>query len=123
MSAFGKCKGGGRRSAARADAPLIATITTTVSSQSAIVVDVSSTGARLRGIDLPASGQDLVISVEGVVAFGEVAWADGPERGVHFESELSPTEEQLLRTKVLEARGLPPEVKAAFDDWALGLAR
>src|SRR5690348_1178329 len=104
MSAFGKCKGGGRRSAARAQAPLIATVCTVVGSHSAIVVDVSSAGIKLRGIDLPGTGDEVAVHVEGVKAFGEIAWCEGPERGVHFESPLTLLEEARLQVKVREAR-------------------
>ena len=123
MSIFGKCKGGGRRSASRTKVPLIAVVTTLAETQSAIVVDVSSTSIRLRGPNLPGKGEELFVNVEGVLAFGTVAWADDDERGIEFDSPLCPGTEQLLRQKVAQAAGLPPEIKAAYDDWMLGVAR
>ena len=123
MGTFGKCKGGGRRSATRTAAPLIATVTTLARSQPAVLVDVSSTGARLRGTDLPETGEELFLNVEGVIAFGTVAWMEDAERGVAFESDLAAFDETKLRQAVALARGLPPEIRAALDDWTLGVAR
>jgi len=123
MSDFGKCAGGGRRSAARKTVPLVAVVTTLRESRSAILVDVSATGARLRGADLPNSAEELFLTVDGVVVFGTVAWEREHERGIEFDGPLEATDEARLKQNVVEARGLPPEIKAAFDDWALGFAR
>lgn len=123
MVAFGKCKGGGRRSAPRSSAPLIAIVTTLTASHSAVLLDVSATGARLQGPDLPQTGEDLFVSIERVVAFGTVVWAKESVRGIAFDEPLNPRDEQQLRQRVSQAHGLPPEIKAAFDDWVLGVAR
>jgi hypothetical protein len=122
MSTFGKCEGGGRRLSPRTAAPLIALITTLNETRSAVVVDVSATGARLRGSNLPPKWADLFIHVEGVVGFGTVQWEEGDERGIAFDVALHPDDEQLLQQKVREMHGLPPEIKAAFDDWTQGVA-
>jgi hypothetical protein len=123
MSKFGKCEGGGRRSALRSRAPLTAVVTTVVGSQSAFLLDVSATGARLRGTDLPVTGEDLFVSVDRVIVFGTVVWVDDDERGVAFESALPAADGERLHHAVALAAGLPPDLKAAFDDWTLGFAR
>ena len=123
MSTFGKSGGGGRRAAHRSSAPLIAVCTTVSSSHSALVVDVSSTGARLRTSNLPDIGQELVVAVEDVRAFGTVAWSEHGECGVEFDPPLTFEEERLLKLRVSAARGLPPEVTAAFDSWVAGCGR
>ena len=123
MTMFGKCGGGGRRSVARSSAPLVAIFTTLSGSRSAIVVDVSSTGVRLRTPHLPPMGEDLVITIEDVRAFGTVAWSEHGECGIAFDPALSFEEEQVLKLRVSTARGLPPEVKAAFDSWVVGCGR
>jgi len=123
MSTFGKCEGGGRRSAARTPAPLIGLVTTLNETRTAVVVDVSATGARLRGKNLPSKDADFFIHVEGVVTFGTVQWEDGDDRGIVFDTPLAPADEQLLHQKVCEARGHPPEIKAALDEWSVGIAR
>ena len=123
MVAFGKCKGGGRRSAVRSTAPLMAVFTTCTRSRSAIVADVSSSGVRLRGPDLPKMGEDLVVAIETVQAFGSVAWSDHGECGIAFDQPLPLESEELLQSKVRLARGLPFDIRAAFDNWVLGSGR
>jgi hypothetical protein len=123
MGAFGKSKGGGRRSAARTTVPLIAVITTLKESRSAVLSDVSANGARVTGPGLPSIGAELFLTIEDVVAFGKVVRSKGRERGIAFDVPLNPAEERILRHKVAEAQGLPPEIRAAFEDWTLGVAR
>ena len=123
MVAFGKCKGGGRRSAARAAAPLIAVYTTLNQSRSALLVDVSATGARLRAEHLPQMGDEMFLSVDKVRAFGRVIWSDSGDCGVAFDEPLAPDEEQLLRARVEAARGLPPDIKFALDNRTIGSGR
>jgi PilZ domain len=123
MSTFGKCEGGGRRSATRSTVPLVGLLTTMEGTRSAVIVDVSPTGARLRGKDLPHKWSDFFISIDGVVTFGTVQWEDGDERGIAFDARLDPTEEQILREKIHAAGTMPPELRAAFDDWTSGFAQ
>ena len=124
MGTFGKCNGGGRRSAARSAAPLIVVFTTRTQHHSAELADVSSSGARLRGADLPPMGEDLVLAIdEGIKAFGKVVWCDHGECGIEFDEPISAASESLLRQKVCLARGLPPDMKVAFDNWVLGCGR
>jgi PilZ domain len=96
--------------------PLIAVVTTLREFRSAIVVDVSATGARLQGANLPKSTEELFLTVDGVVVFGTVAWERDDERGVAFNAPLKDIDESRLRKKVAQAQRLPPELKAAFDD-------
>ena len=123
MVAFGKSRGGGRRSSERAAAPLLASITTLTRSHSAVVVDVSTSGARLHGSDLPEMGEELVVNIDGVQAFGTVVWSDQGEAGIEFDSPLSVEEHTLLQQQVTLTRGLPPEMKTAFESWVIGCAR
>ena len=123
MGEFGKSVGGGRRSSARASAPLIAVLTTLAGSRSAILADVSSTGARVRGTDLPAMGEDLIVNIETVQAFGTVVWSDSGECGIVFEPALDSNDETYLRNLVATARGLPPDIRAAFENWTVGVGR
>jgi hypothetical protein len=77
--AFGKQSGGGRRSATRVATPLLALLSTSARTYSAIVLDVSATGARLQGERLPGVRHDLQIQIEKVRAFGTVRWRDGDQ--------------------------------------------
>ena len=123
MTVFGKCMGGGRRSAARREGPLVAVLTTLKGSHSAVLADISATGARLRGSQLPDMGEVLTLRIDAVQAFGAVIWVEADECGIAFDRPLAADEEQLLRQKVAETHGLPPDIKAAYDAWVLGCAR
>ena len=123
MTVFGKRMGGGRRSAARREGPLIAVLTTLKGSHSAVLADISATGARLRAAQLPDMGEVLTLRIDAVEAFGAVIWVEAGECGIAFDRPLAPDEEQLLRQKVAETHGLPPDIKAAYDTWVLGCAR
>lgn len=123
MVAFGKCKGGGRRSAPRNKAPLMVTLTTLQESRQAVLVDVSTTGACVRGSDLPGKGEELFVNLDGVVAFGTVVRVEGDERGIAFDEALDARDEKSLRRSISGAADLPPELRAAYDDWVVGIAR
>jgi len=123
MNSFGKQQGGGRRSAARSAAPTMAVLTTLSGSRSAVLSNVSSTGARFRASDLPQMGEELQIRIDRVQAFGTVVWSEHGECGVVFDAPLHPSEEESLWQTLAAARGLPPDVRAAFDNWVVGCGR
>jgi len=123
MSAFGKREGGGRRNAEREDLSLIAVFTTRTRSHSALLVDLSATGARVRGNDLPEVDEDLILTVEDVSSYGIVKWKRMGFCGIEFDAPLSLAAIKQLEHKVRIARGLPPQIMAAMEDWAIGLAR
>ena len=123
MGAFGKCEGGGRRSSARQRAPLIAVFTTQSRSHEAVLVDISRTGARLTGEDLPQIGDDFILAIEGIRTFGWVAWSAADECGVTFDGPLPAADVEAVREKVGQSVGFTPSLKAAFDDWTGGFAR
>jgi hypothetical protein len=120
---FGKCKGGGRRSAPRDSAPLIAVFSSVTRSDRAVVVDFSETGVRLRGYDLPDAGELVELRIETTRTFGITMWSNGRQCGIAFDEPLSPDEIHALRENARAAAGLAPQVKAALDDWMTGFAR
>lgn len=121
--AFGKRKGGGRRSSSRQTAPLLAVVTTLQQTHSVTLVDVSQTGARLRGDDLPDPGDELFLTVESVRCFGSVAWKLADECGVAFHDPLPPLDVEIIRHMAITGRDITPEQRAAFEDWTLGRAQ
>ena len=125
MQSFGKQSGGGRRKSKRVDAPLPAVVTSLVTTHTAILVDVSTTGARLRGDSLPGVGEGVLIRVDSADAFGTVSWAEGDERGVQFEAPLTAHQVSLLHHSGIVAcvSNLSPEERFALADWTSGLAR
>ena len=123
MVGFGRSTGGGRREDKRETAPLVATLTTRLGTHQGILVDVSSTGARVRGDKLPGVDEDLVLGVEKVRAFGTVRWCSAGDCGIEFDAPLGPDEVVSLRREVAKGAGLPPDMKAAMEDWIVGKAR
>ena len=88
---------------------------------SIVLLDLSCTGAKFRGKQLPQDGEDIILKVEGLQAFGTVAWCNGAQCGIRFDLRLDPQEVEAIRKKV--PRGMSPELRAAQDDWTLGVAR
>lgn len=68
-------------------------------------------------------GEELTLRIDAVQAFGAVIWAEAEECGIAFDNPLAEDEERLLRQKVAETHGLPPDIKAAYDSWVVGCAR
>lgn len=123
MNAFGKACGGGRRLASRDTAPLMVVITRLSQTIEAVLVDLSATGARLKGPVLPPIGEEVLFSVLTVEAMATVRWRSGAECGLQFIEPLSQREVIGVRRAVAMGAGLDPAVRAALDDWVLGLAR
>ena len=120
---FGKQGGGGRRSAPREAAPLLAVYTTVTKSHEVVLVDVSNSGARLRGPNLPEAGEQLFVTIENFKTFGTVVRVEGHEFAVGFDQPLPSEDLAFLRSKVKEGAGFSPEEKAAIDGWVLGVER
>jgi hypothetical protein len=125
MTTFGKRGGGGRRRAQRSRADLPALVTTVARAQPVVLMNVSATGARLRGGDLPDVGGDLVLKIDKTEAFGTVQWKRQNLCGVAFDQPLREPQVEQLRSEASRARltKLSPQERLAMQDWATGLAR
>jgi len=123
MRSFGKCRGGGRRSSERQAAPLIAVVTTLKEAHNAVLVNISQTGVRLRGDNLPDEGAELFVSVERIRSFGTVAWKDAGECGICFDGPLPAADVAAIRSGATKGGPLALQFQTAFDDWTQGLAR
>ena len=125
MTTFGKRGGGGRRRAQRSSADLPALVTTVARAQPVVLMNVSATGARLRGGDLPDVGGDLVLKIDKTEAFGTVQWKRQNLCGVAFDQPLREPQVEQLRSEASRARltKLSPQERLAMQDWATGLAR
>jgi hypothetical protein len=77
-----------RRSAARRSIFVAGSAVTIQGSKSVIVENLSMTGAKVRGRDLPSAGKQVLIWVEGLDVLGSVAWASHDECGVRFDASL-----------------------------------
>lgn len=127
MTTFGKRIDGvtGRRAAPRKQILLPAAVTTPTASIQLELLNISSTGARLRGDTLPRIGQDVLLKSENVEAFGTVVWNRGKLCGVHFDEPLSDLSLHRLRHEgslSILARVTPDE-RLAADAWSHGSAR
>ena len=125
MSTFGKSAGGGRRSARRESLPLPAVVSTIEDSRVVEVVDVSATGARLRGRDLPRAGDAMWLRIEQVRRFACVSWSELGECGVEFDVPLGAHEVVRLRQDVHVATVIAGSMQQmlAMQDWQTGFAR
>ena len=125
LTEFGKRKGGGRRSAARQVAPLIVVVSTVLETKRATLVDVSCTGARLRGTELPAPGEHFVFRVASVQAFATIIWSREGECGATFETHLTDEEVDALRREAgsPSLAALSPDERLALEEWITGKAR
>ena len=92
---------------------------------SVILLDVSCTGARIEGRDLPDVGKDIVLRCASLDAFGVIAWASAERRGIHFEEPLSAWEVAALaaHSDAIQNSPMTPEEIRAAADWENGLAR
>ena len=122
MNAFGKSAGGGRRAAPREVTPLLAVYATVTRSHSALLVDVSSRGARLRTPRSPEIGEDVQLSLSNVRTFGTVAWVQDDLFAVAFDEPLQNADLASLRQIVARSFGFAPDIMSAIDDWVLGTA-
>ena len=123
MTGFGKCSGGGRRDDPREVAPLCALLTTISETYEVVLVDISATGARLKGNKLPRLGVDLNLAVCRLKTFGTVRWQKEDECGVQFFELLRQVEVIEIRREAANGAGVPPALRAVMEDWVLGIAR
>ncbi len=125
MADFGKRSGGGRRRSERVSALLPVVVTTRMESHAAVLVDVSRTGAQLRGSDLPGEREELFIRIEHLRLFGTVAWSADDRSGVMFETPISQADIARFQRQAPLARfaASSPDDQLALQDWLVGAAR
>lgn len=122
MRSFGRCGGGGRRAANRVQGPVLAVLTTLQQAKSAVLVDLSCTGARVSGDDLPPKGTDLFIRIGPADVFATVAWRRGDMAGIAFDQPITAFEVDQVRRRAAEIKmmQLSPDEKLALDQWMVG---
>ena len=120
MSIFGRRGGGGRRAAPREAIPLVAVFTTVTGSYRVELVDIATNGARLRGTPIPNHGEEVILTVEKLRAYGLVVWAHEEEFGITFDLPLAEENVDSLRNKVARTAGLSPDMRLTLDLWSAG---
>jgi hypothetical protein len=90
---------GGNRRANRERVVLAAAAVTLQGSQPVVVEDVGSTGAKLRGRGLPATGQEMIIKIGNMDVLASVAWSKRDECGITFDAPLDPASVTQLKAE------------------------
>ena len=115
---------GGRRGAARGAVSLAASMQTTGTYLTIEIVEISATGARLRGAALPAEGQFVLLRAGPLDLFGEVVWHRGDLCGIHFDEPLDdPCVKRMRRDNRVASINVTSADRQAAEDWASGKAR
>ncbi len=115
----------GRRTSPRAHIVLPATVDALSGHRRTSLLDISQTGARLEGSDLPAVGKDVILKCGEIDTFGTVVWSVSGRCGLLFDEPISTKELIALRHVAVAAEqsGITPEELQATADWMNGLAR
>lgn len=101
MPTFGKRVDGpqGRRRASRKPTLLCVGARTMAGSYSVMVTDVSATGAKLRGRNLPPVGSELLLTVGTAQHLARIAWSEKEKCGILFDNALSGPEIDYLKSE------------------------
>ena len=112
--AFGKRVDGpaGRRRAKRNPVGIRGELVSQSATIDVALIDMSNTGAKLHGANLPSVGQSVLVRIGPMEAFGTVAWREGDQCGIHFGSPASNEEVESARREqgsiTLDAFGTGP---------------
>lgn len=125
MGMFGKSNGGGRRHALRENVPMPALVSTVQDTRVAVLVNLSNSGARLSGANLPPASESISLKIDCVRVFGIVAWSEDGQCGVEFDAPLPEFEVDRLKRQMghatLTVHNL--DERLAADEWTMGSAR
>ena len=97
MHAFGSSRATGRRTAPRAGASLVVVLSTTAGDHPAALVDISRTGARVKGQLLPTFGDEMNFRAEEVEVRGEIVWSIGDICAIEFDTPIAAEEVKKLQ--------------------------
>ena len=119
---FGKRidKPGGSRRAVRENLMSRTVIMTMTDSHRVDLLDLSESGAKVRGHDLPAPGQEVLILIGRLEAFGTIIWREQDQCGIQFDIPLSETAISALKKECKQTALIGG---AAAEDWLFGVAR
>lgn len=79
---------GGRRRTSRESVVLAGSALSLEASRSVVVTDVSPSGAKLQGRDLPDAGTSVLLTVGDSELFGKIIWRGRDECGIGFDTLL-----------------------------------
>ena len=78
-------------------------------SRVALLLDVSTTGARIRGNELPGVGKDVLLKIAGVELFGTFVRTEGRDSAMTFDRPIGHRELEKLRAVMAEQSAAPPQ--------------
>ena len=112
-----------RRRAPRASVLLPASVVTMSAYQYLEVLNLSPTGAKLRGSPHPDIGKTAMFRLEGFQMLCRVVWAKGDLCGVRFDELIPPRVLAHLREAGNTAKlgMLTPDEQQAAEEWTVGL--
>lgn len=125
MNNFGSRVDGirGQRRAERASVLLPAAVVTLSAYQFPELLNISRTGAKLRGQPLPPKGTVALFKTDGIQALCRVMWVDHELCGVRFDEPLSDKIfHRLQRDGATGAATLTPDEQLVKDCWTEGKA-
>jgi hypothetical protein len=93
-------KPGGARRAVREGMMIRASVMTPTQTVGVDLIDVSKSGAKLRGDNLPAPGHEVLLLLGRLEAFGSVIWRDEDQCGVHFDVALSESALSIVQSEL-----------------------
>ncbi len=102
-------KRGERRRAKRDPLGIQVSLHSITQSRVALLLDVSTTGARVRAPDLPGVGKDVLLKIAGVELFGTVVRTAGRDAAMTFDRPIGPKELETLRAVMAEQMPGAPE--------------
>ena len=111
-----------RRRAPRASVLLPASVVTMSAYQYLEVVNLSPTGAKLRGSPIPQIGKTAMFRLEGFQLLCRVVWARDNLCGIRFDELIPPRVLANLREAGNTAKVgmLTPSEQQAADEWTCG---
>jgi hypothetical protein len=100
-------------------------LTTITRSQGVLVQEISCTGAKLEGDNLPEVGEVFVLKIGHLRAFATVEWQLSKQCGVSFDIPLSEFQIRHLRRagRAGSVTRHLVEGEQAYEDWQTGFAR
>lgn len=112
----------GRRGRSRLRVRLPGKLQTRTGTSRVILIDLSTTGARIASDNLPKVGTEAMLHWDRYEAFGEVVWAGGVQFGLSFDDPIS--EEDVLATRELDDVARLPQdeelLRRAAREWVEG---
>lgn len=124
-NSFGKRGGGGRRADEREQVGIPALLVSLTQRHPAILMEISTTGARVRVADPPKKGSEVFLVVEQLNIYGRIVWRSGEVCGLNFAHETNTYDVELVRRKASspDQSRMTPQQKGGTADWRSGLAR